>query len=796
MAKKPTKKSIAELKKDLEDMKGLGVDKKFIDKVELAISEQEKEQEENDKKKKEAEKKAAEIAKQLKEEEKKKKEQKKKIADNVKKFTKELKKKEEEDKNEEEIDERVLEILGMEDKGDLDYEEVSSRIKAYLSQREIEEKDGDNESLKAALRNVKGKEGKFETKKKKKINPSKFLGKNTTKKEEPSLQKIKTESLFPNDMENGDSIQREDLDARIEEIKVEIEEDTQQKLLPLSESLDNIAKSLEGILNTNQKKLEIEQQAARDAAKKEETEGFKKKEAELEEPDIDKKIEEGLEKKLNPTSSIFDMILGFFKNILLGTAITGLIDIFQNPAKFLSGLTNFLNDFIAFADGIIQSVSQFIFSPFNAVISGINNALNELEFALKQIASIIPGVPTPKFPDIPLLQLPNLPTIPPNALANLLNIQQQAEGGEVMPDGMSFIEGGAIDNLSGMKIKGMGKDTQLIAAQPGEVMMSKKAVDMFGADTLLGMNDAAGSTNKPKYGKVPGMFNGGVVPGLGRQGSAPIRDFGAGSGAGSKGYVIVPGHAAGQGAPGEMELVRDLARKTVENLKAKYGPDIPVRLLDMHDEIPNNDAGFVEQMNRLKVLEDQGYEVIEIHMDSSIESGYGTGLGVIPPMPGTDEINPVEADFAKTAGAFSRTHRGGLAGTNRGISLIELGNMSPELQDLVLRGEGLSNAQLDALTKPLEASLTRGMNLQSSGGVSQVSPMASGAQVTRQKVEIKVEPPVTSQGGGTTVLPVPTGQSNVNSAASAAQGKVPGFTAEDGSNFDLVVVKSIYNIVG
>ena len=40
MAKKPTKKSIAELKKDLEDMKGLGVDKKFIDKVELAISEQ------------------------------------------------------------------------------------------------------------------------------------------------------------------------------------------------------------------------------------------------------------------------------------------------------------------------------------------------------------------------------------------------------------------------------------------------------------------------------------------------------------------------------------------------------------------------------------------------------------------------------------------------------------------------------------------------------------------------------------------------------------------------------------
>ena len=165
-------------------------------------------------------------------------------------------------------------------------------------------------------------------------------------------------------------------------------------------------------------------------------------------------------------------------------------------------------------------------------------------------------------------------------------------------------------------------------------------------------------------------------------------------------------------------------------------------------------------------------------------------------MPGTDAINPVEADFAKTAGAFSKTHRGGLAGTNRGISLIELGNMSPELQEMVLRGSGLNNDQLDALTKPLEASLTRGLQLNTGASVSQVSPMASGAQVTRQKVEIKVEPPVTSQGSETTVLPVPTQEQGTTSAASGAQGKVPGFNAEDGSNFDLIVVKSIYNIVG
>ena len=777
--------NIEELRREYEEFKMLGVDEKTLKKIEDAINQLEKREEEKKKKEKEAKKKAADVTKKLKEDKKKEEKQKKKVADNVKKFIKDQEKEEEE--NLEEIDQEILDILGL-DKFDIemDPEEYRTLLLEKIQANKSKGQDRSNAKLAQERKRVFNSGKKYTAKKKKTVKPSNFVGKDTTKKEEP--QKIQTDKLLPSAGQTGGSMQGEDIDARIEELKVEIEENTQQKLLPLSQSLDSIAQTLEGILNTNQKKLEIEKQAARDAAKKEETEGFKEKEAELEEPNIDKKIEEGLEKKLNPTTSIFDMILGFFKNVLLGGAITGLLNILQNPAKFLSGLTNFLNDFINFANGIVQQVSQFIFSPFNAVITAINDALNELEYAMKQIAKIIP-IPTPKFPNIPLLALPNLPTIPPNALANIFNVQQQAGGGEVMPDGMSFIEGGAIDNLSGMKIKGMGKDTQLIAAQPGEVMMSKKAVEMFGADTLLGMNEAAGGTNKPKYGKVPGMFNGGVVPGLGRQGSAPIRDFGAGSGAGSKGYVIVPGHAAGQGAPGEMELVRDLARRTVENLKAKYGPDIPVRLMDMHDEIPNTDAGFVEQMNRLKVLEDQGYEVIEIHMDAQLGKG-GVGRGVIPPMPGTDAINPVEADFAKNYGSFSQTHRGGLAATNRGMSLIELGNMDKPLQDMVLKGSGLSDDQINTLTAPLEASLARGLNLQPGAG-------APTARVTRQRVDINVQTPQPQGGGGgTQVLPIPQDNGQLNSAASAAQGRIPTFNAEDAGNFDLIVVKSIYNIVG
>ena len=63
-----------------------------------------------------------------------------------------------------------------------------------------------------------------------------------------------------------------------------------------------------------------------------------------------------------------------------------------------------------------------------------------------------------------------------------------------------------------MTIKGMGPDTQLIAAQPGEIVMSKGAVNMYGADTLLSMNKMGGGTNKPSMGyPVMPMYGGGMI---------------------------------------------------------------------------------------------------------------------------------------------------------------------------------------------------------------------------------------------------------------------------------------------
>ena len=795
--------NIEELRREYEEFKMLGVDEKTLKKIEDAINQLEKEEVEKKKKGKEAKKKADDITKKIKDDKKNKEKQNKKVVDNIKKIVKK------QEKESLDIDDRVLEILGLEDyEVELDGEQLNRFIKEYLTQQVMagtsQSKEGETELLKATRKKVAGKKGKVNTKSRKKaVTASGFKGRTQTRPTSDTPKKVQTNKLLPSAGQTGGSMRGQDIDGRIEEAKAEIEENTQEKLLPLSQSLDDIAKALEGILNTNQKKLEIEQQAARDAAKKEETAGFKEKEAELEDVDIDKKITEGIEKTLNPTTSIFDMILGFFKNILLGGAITGLLKIFEDPAKFLTDLEDAYNGFADFANGIIQSVSNFIFAPYNAIITSINQAINELEFALKEIGKVIPGIPAVKFPDIPLLGLPQLPKIKPGTLANLFNVQQQAGGGEVMGDGLSFLEGGAIDNLSGMRIKGMGKDTQLIAAQPGEVMMSKKAVEMFGADTLLGMNAAAGGTNKPTYGKVPGFSGGGMID-IRR---ATSRDVGTPTmGIASKGVLIVPGHYGyGGGTPGNTSgLSRQagmasgwdeylanvmIGKEVVKQVKA-LNPAIPIQFYEKPGGFENSDDGLANAIAHYKDLESQGYEVIELHHDEP--RGRGGLLGSYT------NYSSLDKRLAELGGNFGFGYKGrfqtGYGMNKGGISMFEVAPLGGEYEQGLISGD--KNATL-AGAAPLVQAITEvygGKRQSPTPEISQTTPQAS---VTRTKVDISVAPPQSQNtGGATQVLPVPQSTGQLNSAASAAQGRIPNFGAEDGGNFDLIVVKSIYNIVG
>ena len=682
------------------------------------------------------------------------------------------KEKKEDDLVEEDIDPIILGLLGLDDAIDLDYGTYMSLLKEAIVKNQSKIPAEELAILANERKRIRGKTGRFKAKKK--INKDSFFGTATD---------VSTASTAP----------KKPLKALPAAVSTEVEEQEEQQEETtdflkgiLAPSLKSIKENLQSVLETLNKQLKLEQKEADKEDKQKQKKKRKDREAVLEGGDGENRIKNAAEKIMKPAMGIFDFIKNFITQTLLGGAALALLKFLEDPAGNFDKLwKGMVNGIIGLLNNVISFLYDSLIMPINTALNALNGGIEDMETQINKALAIFggKGITLPKIPLIPLAQIQPIPLAgdPPN------------QGGPITFTAPQMAGGGVVDG-SGPQVTGMGADTQLVALAPGEVVMSNKAGDMFGRDTLLGMNAAAGGTNKPKMGKgnLLGFQGGGM---LGRQGAAPTKDYGSGSGAGAKGYVIVPGHAAGGGAPGEMELTPALSRNIVENLRARIGPNIPIKVMDMHSSTDNTDAAFSAQQDKLKDLEKQGYEVIEIHMDASLESGYGTGKGVILPMPGTDSINPVEADFAKNSGAFGREHRGGLAATNRGVSIIELGNMSPQLQQQVLKGGGLSKDQLDILTRPLEDSLVRGMGLSGTSSpppvIQPTTPMAAGT-----KKKLTVPPPVAPK---VTVVPTPTGPSPTSqplSNSGANQSKVPGFSPVDSGNFEMMVVKSIYNIVG
>ena len=174
MARTPDNKSIADLKKDLEEMKKLGVDKKLIDKVEKIIAEQEKAEE-------------------------------KKVAAIVKSVT--TKKKE--TPKQENIDQRLLELLGLEDyEAELDYDQYITLIKEKLAASRMVDagkvsQEGDQELLIKELRRAQKSSGSFKVKntrpKKKTVTASGFVGKKSTTTPSSKPKRVQTNKLYPLD---------------------------------------------------------------------------------------------------------------------------------------------------------------------------------------------------------------------------------------------------------------------------------------------------------------------------------------------------------------------------------------------------------------------------------------------------------------------------------------------------------------------------------------------------------------------------------------------------------------------
>lgn len=92
-------------------------------------------------------------------------------------------------------------------------------------------------------------------------------------------------------------------------------------------------------------------------------------------------------------------------------------------------------------------------------------------------------------------------------------------GGAEVSDSVPAFEGGEVTSGTGKRIVGAGKDTQLTALQPGEIVISKPAVNKFGSDFFLSLNKAGGGTNIPKIANNIQFASGGGLIGMSNSGN-------------------------------------------------------------------------------------------------------------------------------------------------------------------------------------------------------------------------------------------------------------------------------------
>ena len=400
---------------------------------------------------------------------------------------------------EEQIDERILSILGLQDAFDFTYEEYLTLLKEKAVAARMSQQGMPTESVELItdeLKRVKGKTGKFKVKSKK-VDINKIINR-TGQAAKTSVQLDPTKLLPPAIQDSQEEEQQE--------VQKDILDFLKNDLLDALQSINSVVTDILDILKEQRA---IDAKKAEQDRKNAEVDKKKKREAKLE-SGAGKGMSSLVSKVSKPFTNFFDTIKNFFMNILLGSAINFLLAVIKDPSIILNPLKNFANMIIDFLNSIISFLWNLIVSPINLVITSINAGIQGLINQINNALKLIPGakpIPAPK----------GLPTIPGPPQIPQFPVQKQEGGGETINIGdISLMSGGGVDNKTGVKVSGFGKDTQLTALSPGEVVFSNPAADFWGRDNLLAMNAMGGGNNTPKFGSLGGvqtMLTGGMVGG-------------------------------------------------------------------------------------------------------------------------------------------------------------------------------------------------------------------------------------------------------------------------------------------
>jgi putative chitinase len=235
-----------------------------------------------------------------------------------------------------------------------------------------------------------------------------------------------------------------------------------------------------------------------------------------------------LKKSTGKFGGFFDKLKKFLKTVLLGGLINTLYNFLTNPKnkdkiaatqKFLrnywpavlGALAYFFTPFGTLVNFVVGTVGKFLVklgllvakNPILAAALGVGVGAEVLrQRSVEATEQIIEREEEKAGKELTPEEQADELSKPFNILETLTRI--------LLPSLNEKVEGRSGGGLS------MGTDTVPAMLTPGEFIMSRGAVNMFGADTMMAMNKMGGGTNRPKYGKVLGYSGGGLF------GEAPL----------------------------------------------------------------------------------------------------------------------------------------------------------------------------------------------------------------------------------------------------------------------------------
>jgi hypothetical protein len=256
----------------------------------------------------------------------------------------------------------------------------------------------------------------------------------------------------------------------------------------VTKEIMDIKETMSSILATLIAQEKFEMRKFLDTQRREENARRRGRETDLEQerPNI---IERGVDKVLQPVRNIFSRIIGFFTKLFLGRILIKFLDFFSNPRN--AGILNFIAGFISTVFPVILTGA----AVFAIAVKGLIPLISGATALLLRAAQISGGVGF----------LGNTALIA--RATGLQNLLKRVKGARVTKSARRFREGAGevlrtlfVRRSSGGVVPGSGSnDTVPAMLTPGEVVISKPAVDKFGLSNLLAINAAAGAKSKPKY---------------------------------------------------------------------------------------------------------------------------------------------------------------------------------------------------------------------------------------------------------------------------------------------------------